>query len=54
MPAPPEGWVGFQIVGANVFRAASAEAADTIRRLVDVLQVGLQVVRRRDSTAHLA
>jgi hypothetical protein len=33
----------FQIVGANKFRTASAEIADKIRRLVEVLQVGLQV-----------
>ncbi len=32
-----------QIVGASKFRTASAEIADKIRRLVEVLQSGLQV-----------
>ncbi len=32
-----------QIVGAAKFRTASAEIADKIRRLVEVLQSGLQV-----------
>jgi hypothetical protein len=32
-----------QIVGANKFRTASAEIADKIRRLVEVLQSDLQV-----------
>ena len=32
-----------QIVGAAKFRTASAEIADRIRRLVEVLQSGLQV-----------
>ncbi len=32
-----------QIAGAAKFRAASAEIADKIRRLVEVLQSGLQV-----------
>ena len=32
-----------QIVGANKFRTRSAEIADKIRRLVEVLQSGLQV-----------
>jgi hypothetical protein len=39
----PEAQVGRQIVGASKFRAASAEIADKIRRLVEVLQSGLQV-----------
>ncbi len=34
---------GLQIVGATKFRTASAEIADRIRRLVEVLQSGLQV-----------
>ena len=33
----------FQIVCANKFRTASAEITDKIRRLVEILQVGLQV-----------
>jgi hypothetical protein len=37
--------LGFQIVSANKFRPASAEIVGKIRRLVDVLQVGLQVRR---------
>ena len=32
-----------QIAGAAKFRTASAEIADKIRRLVEVLQSGLQV-----------
>jgi hypothetical protein len=32
-----------QIVGAAKFRTASTEIADKIRRLVEVLQSGLQV-----------
>ena len=37
---------GLQIAGANKFRTASAEIADKIRRLVEVLQSGLQVSTR--------
>jgi hypothetical protein len=40
-----------QIVGANKFRTASAEIADKIRRLVEVLQSGLQVLRTRQRAA---
>ncbi len=38
-----------QIVGATKFRSASAEIADKIRRLVEVLQSDLQVREYTDS-----
>jgi hypothetical protein len=38
---------GLQIAGAAKFRTASAEIADKIRRLVEVLQSGLQVFSTR-------
>ena len=42
----------FQIVGANKFRTASAEIADKIRRLVEILQVGLQVCPQAPNGGH--